>query len=167
MGVEEGRHNTKNLNRLGFSVLAIFPGKYSYSLYWMINEHLKTNWFQTKPGNEGLQMKMLCFLEDLNFEFWGRSPRRLFSKLGPINSLPGYWSLWCSLDTFIWKCSLSTSDSLHAIYPEHKILIFLDFFNASCMISLIMEMNPDISKSCGLLCSIVDSGIQEAAWKVH
>lgn len=125
MGVGKGRYNTKKLNRLGFSLLAILPERYSYSysLSWMISEHLKINWFQTKkPGKAGLQMKMLWFLEDLNYEFWTRSQKKLFSELGYMNSVPRYWSLWPSLDTFIWKCSLSATDSFNAIYPQHKIL---------------------------------------------
>lgn len=92
MGVGEGRHSTKKLNCLGFSGFATFPGKYRYYLlYWMISEHLKTNWFQAKEaGNAGIQIKILCFLEDLNYEFSGRSQRKLFSKLGHINSVPRY-----------------------------------------------------------------------------
>lgn len=53
---EGAEHHQKKLSCLGFSVVAIFPGKYSYLMYWMISEHLKNNCFQIKEpivGNVG------------------------------------------------------------------------------------------------------------------
>lgn len=56
-GWQRGQNTTKKkLSCLGFSVVAIFPGKYSYLMYWMISEHLKNNCFQIKEpivGNVG------------------------------------------------------------------------------------------------------------------
>lgn len=40
----------------------------------------------------------------------------------------GFWSVWSSLDAYLWKCGSGISGSLHAIYPQHKVFSFLDGF---------------------------------------
>lgn len=50
LGGRGGRTPPKKSSCSGFSVVAIFPEKHSYSylMYWMISEHLKHNCFQVK-----------------------------------------------------------------------------------------------------------------------
>lgn len=47
-GTLEEKTKQKNLNYLGFSVIAIFPKKYSYLFYWMISEHFKKQLLSNK-----------------------------------------------------------------------------------------------------------------------